>query len=86
MTYTNEYPMCEVPRSARMSGDPASARMTGSVISVSIASGLRGHFDVDDDLRIGDVGDGVEGGGAERVEAERSEHRDRGPARSIESG
>ena len=37
--------MCEVPRTDcdhRVS--PASALMTGSVTSVSISSGLRGHF------------------------------------------
>ena len=59
------------PRIARMSGDPASALITGSVTSVSITWGLRGHFDVDDDLRIGDVGDGVERRRSERVDAER---------------
>ncbi len=67
----NEYPMCEVPRIDWMSGEPDSARMIGSVTSVSSSCGLRGHFDVDDDLRIGDVGDGVERRGAERVDAER---------------
>ena len=36
--------MCEVPRIDRISGDPSSALITGSVTSVSISSGLRGHF------------------------------------------
>ena len=36
--------MCEVPRIDWMSGDPASARIIGSVTSVSMTSGLRGHL------------------------------------------
>ena len=67
----NEYPMCEVPRIDWMSGEPASALISGSVTSrleqLRAARPLR----VDDDLRIGDVGNGVERRGAERVDAER---------------
>ncbi len=37
--------MCEVPRIDRMSGEPDSARMIGSVTSDSINCGLRGHFE-----------------------------------------
>ena len=36
--------MCEVPRTDCTSGEPCSALITGSVTSVSISSGLRGHF------------------------------------------
>jgi hypothetical protein len=36
--------MCEVPRIDRISGDPSSALMIGSVTSVSSSSGLRGHL------------------------------------------
>src|SRR5262245_18551564 len=40
----NEYPMCEVPRSDWISGDPTSALTSGAVTSVSSSCGLRGHF------------------------------------------
>ena len=40
----NEYPMCDVPRIVWMSGEPVSARMSGSVTLVSSSCGLRGHF------------------------------------------
>ena len=40
----NEYPMWEVPRIDLISGEPWSALITGSVTSVSISSGLRGHL------------------------------------------
>ena len=60
-----------------MSGEPASARMIGSVTSVSISQRAARPFRVDDDLRIGDVGDGVERRGAQRVDAERRRARRR---------
>ena len=57
----NEYPMCEVPRIDLMSGDPARALMIGSVTSVFDDQWATGPFHVDDDLRIGNVRDGIEG-------------------------
>src|SRR5262245_40782694 len=36
--------MCEEPRSARTSGEPVRALISGAVTSVSRSSGLRGHF------------------------------------------
>ena len=75
----NEYPMCEVPRIDWMSGEPASARMSGSVTSVSMQLRAARPLRVDDDLRVGDVGDGVERRGAQRVDAQGDQRRDQAP-------
>ena len=59
----NEYPMCEVPRIAWMPGEPTSAltQRLGDLRFEQLRAPRPLH--VDDDLRIGDVGDGVERGG-----------------------
>ena len=64
--------MCEVPRIDWMSGDPTSALISGSVTSRFEQLRAARPLHVDDDLRIGDVGNGVERRGADRVDAERA--------------
>ena len=74
--------MCDVPRTARMSGDPASARMIGLGDLGLDHQRTAWPLGVDDDLRVGDVGDGVERRGAKRVDAE---HGQRGDQRTTTS-
>ena len=52
--------MCEVPRIDWMSGDPASALISGSVTFDFEQLRAARPLHVDDDLGIGDVGNGVE--------------------------